>query len=103
MREWFDESDTPARPAFGEHSPKCQDGRHFQCSGWWWVTKDKIAVTCQCACHAPGRADVDHAAGGEGGWVGHRANLRLSSGSRSSNGAAGSPTVPLPCCGTVGR
>lgn len=54
MHGWFDEDgpDEPAaRHAVGDHSPKCADGRHFQCAGWWWVTKDKIAITCQCSCH----------------------------------------------------
>jgi len=32
-------------------SPRCQDGRHFQCARWWWVMKDKIALTCFCRCH----------------------------------------------------
>ncbi len=34
-----------------KESPKCADGRHFQCARWWWVMKDKIALTCFCWCH----------------------------------------------------
>ena len=59
MHGWFDEGgpgEPTARHAVGDHSPKCADGRHFQCAGWWWVTKDKIAITCQCPCHEPVRA-----------------------------------------------
>ncbi len=51
MRGWFDDDVPAARPEFSDTSAKCADGRHFQCAGWWWVTKDRIAVTCQCACH----------------------------------------------------
>ncbi len=34
-----------------EQSPKCRDGRHFQCESFWWVEQDKIALTCRCWCH----------------------------------------------------
>lgn len=32
-------------------SPKCSDGRHFQCPGFWWKIQDHIALTCFCWCH----------------------------------------------------
>lgn len=42
-----------------EHtSPLCEDDRHFQCSGWWWVIEDKVALTCTCWCHRIDRADI---------------------------------------------
>jgi hypothetical protein len=32
--------------------PTCQDGRHFDCSRWWWRIKDQIALYCHCWCRS---------------------------------------------------